>query len=695
MAPYWPDGQPAWPEEMPLLETDIASAPRLSAFAFQRRFGFDLDLADLSAHLLATEQPTPDLVLPETTWRQRLRGVAATAAERIRESDTDVVFIPHGAEVVSRILAQVASTLGRRVLFWESGFFPGHLYLDPQAPHFFRGAARIDGLQLSSSPTPRARIFRDRWKAERQSKYPQNGGNHQALARWLFSDARPVLLLPGQVPTDANAVVGLGPFATLDDIYRRALSSIPSSWRVLYKPHPLAPRDPLAGTPSSDRFLSLDIDIHDAIEASDAVLVHSSNVGLEALLHGKPVLTLGRPIYAGRGLTIDLEHHGGLTASLETAAVSAPPEKAVIAFLDLILDEALLADGDGEMLMRRVEQAAPGIAQPSYLRWYGESVQALVQACSALHEALRTQVRLDRALETLSPEHLETLANRVGLDALEPHRFGGPAVARNRYAPPPMPDLDQALGVEAVYSDLRLEDCTDPAMVMASIEEGIIQVFSVPGPSTTPNDSIHAFSEDDLMHLARLVGLPARIGGLTDAEYAPSASARVWLLITGMEGAEPPQHGPVTFRRWHIPFEAFTLADSAQRPAADLITAPSTTKHAVYGPFISLPSGAWRAAWTPPRASNVFQHVQTAVNFVSGKRDALFVEWVEHIDAEQEVVARTLFATGTLDVITRANALYEFRTAWKGRGHRSHPLSIVGFTDLLLCWRGSDSSMRD
>lgn len=695
MAPYWPDGQPAWPDETPLLETDIASAPRLSAFAFQRRFGFDLDLADLSAHLFATEQPTPDLVLPETIWRQKLRGVAATAAETIRESDADVVFVPHGAELVSRILAQVASILGRRVLFWESGFFPGHLYLDPQAPHFFRGAARIDGLQPSSSPTARARIFRDRWKAERRSKYPQNEGNHQALARWLSSDARPVLLLPGQVPTDANAVVGLGAFATLDDMYREALSSIPSSWRVLYKPHPLAPRDPLAGTPSSDRFLSLDIDIHDAIEASDAVLVHSSNVGLEALLHGKPVLTLGRPIYAGRGLTIDLDQHGALTALLEATPPSAPPEKAVMAFLDLVLDEALIADGDVGALTRRVEQAAPGVAQPSYLPWYGQSVQALVKACSALHEGLRTQVRLDRALEILSPEHLETLANRVGLDALEPHRFGGPAVARNRYAPRAMPDLDPVLGVEAAYSDLRLEDCTDPARVVASIEEGIVQVFSLPGPSATPDDAIHAFSEDDLMHLARLVGLPARIGGLTDAEYAPKASAQIWLLIMGMEEARPPERGPVAFRHWRIPFDAFTLADDARRPAAGVITAAGTTKHAVFGPFICLPSGAWRAAWNSRRAPSVFRHIQAAMNFVSRKRKSLFVEWVEHIDAEHEVVARTPFAGGTLDVITRANALYEFRTAWKGGSRQSHPVSIVGFNDLLLCWRGSVSSMRD
>lgn len=46
---------------------------------------------------------------------------------------------------------------------------------------------------------------------------------------------------------------------------------------------------------------------HRLIEEAAAVAVVSSTVGLEALLHGKPVLTLGRPYYAGYGATVDLD----------------------------------------------------------------------------------------------------------------------------------------------------------------------------------------------------------------------------------------------------------------------------------------------------------------------------------------------------------------------------------------------------
>ena len=144
MAPYWPDGEQPWREEEPLLLQDIGSAPRLSGFAFKQQFGFDLDLVDLSLHLFATEPVTPDMVLPETIWSQKLRGVAATAQAFFRRTKAEIIFVPHGAEVISRILAVIASMEGRKLLFWESGFFPNHLYVDSKAPHFFRGAAGID-----------------------------------------------------------------------------------------------------------------------------------------------------------------------------------------------------------------------------------------------------------------------------------------------------------------------------------------------------------------------------------------------------------------------------------------------------------------------------------------------------------------------------------------------------------------------
>lgn len=343
LSPYWPDGQPNWGSEAFLLEKEIGSAPRLSAAEFQDRFGFELDLVDLSMHQFATEPLTPDLLLPESIWRQHLRGVAVLAAERMKASGADVVFVPHGAETLSRILAEMAAHLGLRILYWESGFFPGYVYVDPWAPHFFRGEAWIDSLPLPELPSPEATSFLAEWRRTRQSKYTQMAeGLPPAVADWAAQDDRPILFLPGQVPTDANVVVNLGRHNSLAELYEEALKHVPDTWRVLYKPHPKASTDPVPATPlTPDRFFRADIGIHDALELCSAVLTVSSNVGLEAIMYGKPTFVLGKPIYAGRGITVDLLGPYALRQRL-SRKIEASTDQAVANFLTLTLEETLV-----------------------------------------------------------------------------------------------------------------------------------------------------------------------------------------------------------------------------------------------------------------------------------------------------------------------------------------------------------------
>jgi capsule polysaccharide export protein KpsC/LpsZ len=43
------------------------------------------------------------------------------------------------------------------------------------------------------------------------------------------------------------------------------------------------------------------------MQRAEAVAVISSTVGLEALLYGRPVLTLGQPFYSSYGITLDVD----------------------------------------------------------------------------------------------------------------------------------------------------------------------------------------------------------------------------------------------------------------------------------------------------------------------------------------------------------------------------------------------------
>lgn len=331
LCPYWPDGEASWETETVLLEREIGSAPRLTAVEFQQRFGFELDLVELSLHQFATEPLTPELLLPESTWRQHLRGVAVLAAERMKASGADVVFVAHGAETVSRIIAEMAAHLGLRFLYWESGFFPGYVYVDPWAPHFFRGECWIDSQPLPDEPSPEAIAFLATWRKARLSKYAQtNKGLPPEVAAWATQDDRPILFLPGQVPTDANVVVNLGRHKTLSALYKDTINNLPNEWRVLYKPHPrcaASKNDDLhLGT---NRFISSNIDIHDAFDICSAVLTLSSNVGLESILFGRRTFALGRPAYT-IGNIVPIVLHKNAKTYLSPSNTTVPTKDSVL-----------------------------------------------------------------------------------------------------------------------------------------------------------------------------------------------------------------------------------------------------------------------------------------------------------------------------------------------------------------------------
>lgn len=119
-----------------------------------------------------------------------------------------------------------------------------------------------------------------------------------------------VVLVPGQVETDAAIKYGSLVLARNIDLLKAARLACPDAWLV-YKPHP----DVLAGLRNpGDRESSAlqwcdeiigDVPFGTLIDKVDEVHVLSSLAGFEALLRGVSVVTWGQPFYAGWGLTQD------------------------------------------------------------------------------------------------------------------------------------------------------------------------------------------------------------------------------------------------------------------------------------------------------------------------------------------------------------------------------------------------------
>ena len=120
-----------------------------------------------------------------------------------------------------------------------------------------------------------------------------------------------VVLVPGQVETDAAIRVGTTAVTTNLALLQAARKAEPDAW-VIYKPHP----DVVAGLRNAGAHENLAAQSCDEIvtnasmgtllEDVDSVHVLTSLTGFEALLRSKEVVCHGLPFYAGWGLTQDV-----------------------------------------------------------------------------------------------------------------------------------------------------------------------------------------------------------------------------------------------------------------------------------------------------------------------------------------------------------------------------------------------------
>jgi hypothetical protein len=116
-------------------------------------------------------------------------------------------------------------------------------------------------------------------------------------------------------------------------------NALPHGMRLVTKEHPLGiGRTPLSLLRRISRLPNATVlppsaNSHDLIAGARAVVTIGSTVGLEALLYGKPVLTLGDPFYAGAGVTIDVDSFAEVPEALARALHYTPDPDRVIAFL--------------------------------------------------------------------------------------------------------------------------------------------------------------------------------------------------------------------------------------------------------------------------------------------------------------------------------------------------------------------------
>jgi Capsule polysaccharide biosynthesis protein len=138
-------------------------------------------------------------------------------------------------------------------------------------------------------------------------------------ARRLYARQPPdrdFIYFPLQVADDYK-ILRLRPHcADQEAIVERLAASLPPGVDLVVKEHPMSiGRNPLGmlrriAAPPNAHLVDPHTSTLELVERAVGVVTISSTVGLEALMLGKPVLTLGRPFYSGYGVTMDSDPAG-------------------------------------------------------------------------------------------------------------------------------------------------------------------------------------------------------------------------------------------------------------------------------------------------------------------------------------------------------------------------------------------------
>lgn len=241
---------------------------------------------------------------------------------------------------------------------------PRGIYFDARQPSALEDLLLQEAV-FSQSLLARAAHFRRKLVAAGLSKY------NLSAPPWCRPDThKPVVLVPGQVETDASIATGTLDIRTNMALLRAVRQARPDAWLV-YKPHP----DVVAGLRQAgaqeaqamqwcdEVVLQASMSqMLDALNASDEVHVMTSLTGFEALLRGKKVVCYGQPFYAGWGLTQDRHPH---------------PRRTRVVTLDELVAAALLLY---PVYVSRVSRqvCSPEQALQELLEWREQSTGELV-----------------------------------------------------------------------------------------------------------------------------------------------------------------------------------------------------------------------------------------------------------------------------------------------------------------------------
>lgn len=180
------------------------------------------------------------------------------------------------------------------------------IYFDATVPSDLE--VMLQNTDFDAAELQRARALRMALIESGLTKYNLSGNR---WSRPALAMDKTVILVPGQVESDASLAWGAPEVARNMTLLQRVREANPTAW-VIYKPHPdvvAGMRKGGLGEGEARRWcdeMVMEAPMGQLLDEVDQVHTMTSLTGFEALLRGRQVVCYGQPFYAGWGLTQDM-----------------------------------------------------------------------------------------------------------------------------------------------------------------------------------------------------------------------------------------------------------------------------------------------------------------------------------------------------------------------------------------------------
>jgi capsular polysaccharide export protein len=234
--------------------------------------------------------------------------------QALHATDPDVVIIFNGSNYPDSVLKSVSH--GRKRVFVEGGFFPGTLQVDPI------------GLNAANS-VPRDPAFYLRQIDFTENGMPQAVNNRASKRQFDAVELRPgYIFVPFQVPSDMQVTLHSPWVRSMEDFLDLIIAAAEDNPQDVFviKEHPSFKRSVKGIRPDHPRVVFANGNVtSELIAAARTVVTLNSTVGIESLLHEKPVITLGDACYNIDGLVQTARDRDAFNTALRNIEWQANP----------------------------------------------------------------------------------------------------------------------------------------------------------------------------------------------------------------------------------------------------------------------------------------------------------------------------------------------------------------------------------